>query len=170
MPMDQAKSEMSWVEDVSYTTLYNDTFLQTGKTKSKNNIICKLPNIEKRLKNCKFHAWCRSEVRRPASQRRAPNCSEDFTCAMGSSHSGHPCDSSESYMSETWMEICCLESPRSEIAIHLQLKTVEKVFEEPPSLFYTLCMETWEDSVSRRVRSLHLLELEPNFSTHFCNH
>ena len=28
--------------------------------------------------------------RSPASHSKAPNCSEDFTCAMGSSHSGHP--------------------------------------------------------------------------------
>ena len=28
--------------------------------------------------------------RTPASHSKAPNCSEDFTCAMGSSHSGHP--------------------------------------------------------------------------------
>ena len=35
--------------------------------------------------------------RSPASHSKAPSCSEDFTCAMGSSHSGHPCPTPQNW-------------------------------------------------------------------------
>ena len=175
IPMDQAKSEMSWdnkqlflnhrVEDVSYTILFAN---------QKHNMrLRKLPRIEKWQKNDrKLHGSCCSCCSFQGTQPGEPKqCTQllwgfhlrngfiAFRASLRQKQRNFPCLKDESK--------CCLESSRSKIAILPFLN--EKSLKEPPSLFYTLCMETWGLSVTTFC-SLHLLERERYFSTHFCNH
>lgn len=87
----QIWDELRRVEYVSYTILLAN--------QKKQHASASIAKDRKRQKNDRnFHGSGRiSKVRSPASQSSAPSCSEDFTWAMGSSHSGHPCKSSENF-------------------------------------------------------------------------